>query len=460
MQSAPEIPAGAHPRQPLAPLAVLGVALVLRLGILVLQSEHLQRDIDAYLAIAEQLASGNGFAGTGGDPTAYRPPLYPLMLAAVISLGGGPAAIGITHVVLGTLTVWLTYEIGRRLDLGRGALVAATIVAVDPLLAQYTVFTMTEVFCALLVALLFWLGYSRGESRCRHLLVGIVFGLAALARPTMWSFGGLAAVWWIVGAALKYRRSPRMLLAGAAHEVPWALLIGAAVVVAPWGVRNLLVFGKPIPTTTHGGYTLLLGNNPVFYREVVAAPWGTTWSHESLEAWQDSLDRRMADHDPPIITEIERDSWMYEQAWENIAADPALFVRSCWLRLRRFWNVTPLDAAAEPIRSAWVQLCNHVGSDGWCAEAAGAVVVAVRWGVGIFYVLVAAGMLAGLVRLRRAEWSRWMPLVLLVASFTLVHLFYWSNTRMRAPLVPAIALLAARGIRPQQELSPGRSLQE
>ena len=38
-----------------------------------------------------------------------------------------------------------------------------------------------------------------------------------------------------------------------------------------------------------------------------------------------------------------------------------------------------------------------------------------------------------------------LPL-LLILNFTLVHLVYWSNMRMRAPLVPLIALIAARGL--------------
>ena len=454
MQTAAENPAKTRLRSRLALPGILGIALALRAGILVLESENLQRDIDAYLSIAGQLAAGNGFAGPGGDPTAYRPPLYPLLLAGVLALGGGTMAVGVLQIVLGVLTVWLTYETGRRLDLHRGALAAAAIVAVDPLLVQYTVFTMTEVLCAFLVALLIRLGYSRLEPRRRNLLVGIVFGLAALARPTMWSLAVLAAVWWIAAQALKHWGSPQAAFAGTIREVPWALLIGGAVVVAPWGVRNVLVFGQPILTTTHGGYTLLLGNNPVFYREVVAAPWGTAWSRESLEAWQASLDLRMAAHEPPIVAEVQRDAWMYEQARENIAAEPALFARSCWLRFRRLWNIAPLDAATEPVRRAWIKVCGRAGSEEWCGGTADAVVVAVRWGVGSFYVLVTAAMLAGLVRLSGAERRRWVPLVLLLASFTLVHLLYWSNARMRAPLVPAIALLAARGISRRQELSP------
>ncbi|MCA9069487.1 MAG: hypothetical protein KDA84_11210, partial [Planctomycetaceae bacterium] len=51
---------------------------------------------------------------------------------------------------------------------------------------------------------------------------------------------------------------------------------------------------------------------------------------------------------------------------------------------------------------------------------------------------------AGLVRLRGRDWSIWWPLVLMIATFCAVHLVYWSNTRMRAPVMPAVALLAVR----------------
>ncbi len=34
----------------------------------------------------------------------------------------------------------------------------------------------------------------------------------------------------------------------------------------------------------------------------------------------------------------------------------------------------------------------------------------------------------------------------IILNFTAVHLVYWSNMRMRAPLVPLIALIAARGL--------------
>jgi hypothetical protein len=35
-------------------------------------------------------------------------------------------------------------------------------------------------------------------------------------------------------------------------------------------------------------------------------------------------------------------------------------------------------------------------------------------------------------------------LALLIASFCAVHLFYWTDARMRAPVMPAVVLFAAR----------------
>jgi hypothetical protein len=65
--------------------------------------------------------------------------------------------------------------------------------------------------------------------------------------------------------------------------------------------------------------------------------------------------------------------------------------------------------------------------------------------VGTFYLLEWGGVVIGVVSILRSRDRRWEPLLLLLAAFTAVHLLYWTNVRMRAPLVPALALLAVRG---------------
>ena len=436
-------------REAIAIAGLLLAAAALRGSVVLSRYDSLRDDRDGYLAIAHSLVAGNGFsfqreAADESRPTAYRPPLYPLVLAAVFRLGAGDWGVAALHVLLGTSTVLLTFLIGQRLGLRRAALLAAGLVAVDPLTLQYTSFPMTETLgtflVTLLLAVLVGVGsrYERAQlsafsdrpcsmvrfsgntawSGPRLMLAGVVFGLCILCRPTIVVCGLLLAVWWLWKVLRR-----RALVSSFA----WQAVLSAAVVVTPWVVRNMLVFGRPILTTTHGGYTLLLGNNPVFYREVVARPWGTVWDDAAKDrtqaAWltgveadlRVDLGRRQAD-------EPSRDRWMYRRALKNMADERGLFLRSCWLRFGRFWNVVPLGPAR------------------------GTIPPAALWAVGLFYGVINVTLLVGVLLLLRKDRSGWLPLLLLIVGFCLVHLFYWSNTRMRAPVIPVIALIAAHGI--------------
>ena len=113
---------------------------------------------------------------------------------------------------------------------------------------------------------------------------------------------------------------------------------------------------------------------------------------------------------------------MYRRARTDISANPGLFVRACVLRFAEFWNVIPLS----PSRT-------------------GAAVVVI-WGTGAGYAIELILFVVGLIALVRKWDDRWVLSLLLILNFTLVHLLYWSNMRMRAPLVPLIALVASRGI--------------
>ncbi len=71
-------------------------------------------DPDNYVPLARSVAEGNGFMQRG-RPTAYRPPLYPLMLASLVSKTGELSfpAIALLHIVFGAGTVWLTAKAAR-----------------------------------------------------------------------------------------------------------------------------------------------------------------------------------------------------------------------------------------------------------------------------------------------------------------------------------------------------------
>lgn len=450
-------------------LACMAV-LVLRGGVIWAARGDLTDDRDAYLAVARSVAAGDGYMHPAtGTATAYRPPLFPLLVAAFSAIAGQRSTVAVVHTVAGVVTVLLTVRLGHLLGLKGGAWIAGAATAVDPLLLRYSTLPMTETVFTLLVT---WMtvrlvagSVERAEAeraeadqpdadrrRQRRLDAGtgIVFGLAALCRPTIWVFAAVAGVTLVV-------RRPRSWW----RRIAWTAVAASVVVVAPWGIRNAFVLGHPVMTTTHGGYTLLLGNNPVFYREVVDRGWDSVWPGKSLAEWQQSLERAMNRETPPVSGEVARDRWMYRQAAENIKRQPVHFIRACWVRFLRFWSVVPLRAPGQDVSPT------------------------VRRATGCFYTALLAGMALGLlriavdlVRLRTgcafrsktgcafrsrtgcAEkdvpdpiqgvganrlWRHWQPLVLLIASFCCLHLLYWTNMRMRAPLVPEIAAISVFG---------------
>ena len=79
-------------------------------------------DPDNYLPLARSLAEGRGLALPDGRPTAYRPPLYPIVLSNLPTRDGVSVSlwkVGVLHVVLGVATVLLTYLTARRMLMSR-----------------------------------------------------------------------------------------------------------------------------------------------------------------------------------------------------------------------------------------------------------------------------------------------------------------------------------------------------
>ncbi len=401
---------------------LLVVATIARVGVLWVWSDNLSDDRDVYLALSTGVAEGRGYSVHDSEvPTAFRPPLYPLLLA-VTGTSGSPFGRALLHLVLGVSTVWLTFVLGRRLGLSeRLALCAAALVACDPLLLRYTTFPMTETLATFLsTALLVCVATPTGTRQ--QLATGVVFGLNVLCRPTMWVFAGLMGLWWIVSTW----RSGRETVTEShrvSRTVPWITIAAALVVVLPWVVRNAIVMGRPILMTTHGGYTLLLGNNPNFYREVVDQPWGTVWDGskgEGQEVWAASINLRL--DEAGVTSEVARDRWMGRLAREHIREQPGMFVRACLLRFRRFWSLAPQGGTGSTIPPS------------------------VRQPIAVFYGGVFLLAAIGLLRVIFSKPDRWVPLILLIVTFVSVHLVYWSNARMRSPVVPVISLLAARSM--------------
>ena len=390
-------------------LGLLVLTLVVRVGVLVLTPGALADDPDDYRGLAENLLR-RGIYETARTPPGYRPPLYPLMLAPCVSLGNfSRPAIGALHVAMGMVTVGLVFVLGRRWGLGQyPAALAGALVACDPILLWQSTQVMTETPATLLavVGLMSLTAAGQRPSARRAAVAGGWLALAALCRP------GLLV--WTVSAAVvlpAYTRSWPMRL-----KLLGSFTLAAVLVLTPWAIRNQIRLGRPIFTTTHGGYTLLLGNNPSFYDYLRTGTRGSVWNAEEFsETWRT---RALAD-------ELGASRQAYARARENIRRQPGMFLYSCLVRIGRLWGPLPHKVA------------DHEGPLRRLA----------RYAVGLWYLiellLAAVGAWAVFRSGRRREWL-WG--LLLVASLTAVHTLYWSDMRMRAPLMPVVALATAAAI--------------
>ncbi len=220
-------------------LGLLGAALLARLAaifILGIDAPPMGDDRD-YDGIAWSLSQGEGFR-LNGVFISFRPPLYSAFLSLVYLIAGHsyPAA-RVAQALLGVLSVWLVFLIGRRLFGERRAFIAAALFAVAPADVFFSHGLLTEtLFIPLLAAMVYalvraWEARAAGASGVRWLLAaGAALGAATLTRPVLLLFPPFLLLW----AWWTYRRADGRVDRPAAAG-GFSVIIGLALLVtAPW----------------------------------------------------------------------------------------------------------------------------------------------------------------------------------------------------------------------------------
>ncbi|MDX1925923.1 MAG: phospholipid carrier-dependent glycosyltransferase [Pirellulaceae bacterium] len=398
-------------------IPLLIIAFAIRAAVLWFGAADMNADPDSYARIATTLAKTGtlGFEGEAGpSPTAFRPPLYPWLLSWFV-VDGQVARAGVAglHLLLGCATVALTFLIGVRLRL-RFAWLAGVAVAVDPILLRQSQLVMTETLATFLGVFAWWLWLvawpsmdtGQGQQRSRRQWMALAafsltLGVSILARPTAAPWALLCAlIALFVGCDCWKRRVNDCVL----------ICLGVLVCVVPWTLRNYSTFGKPIWATTHGGYTLLLANNPPLYRHFIANGPSRAWE---AEEFQDAWSARVGLEVPPL-NEVGEDELAYLAARSTIARYWYIFPVSCIYRVGWLWALWPYDGsfgAKEVI-------------------------------IGVWYAVIFVLAYMGLLRIRITRSYRpWLIGLAMTFSLSAIHSIYWSNMRMRAPVMPCVILL-------------------
>jgi hypothetical protein len=426
-------PPNSDPRR--APARIFWTAFLVRVLYITLAHTFRFRPFDDHFEfgwemgrIARALATGRGFAdpfnGHSG-PTAWTPPLYPLLLAGVFRLFGvytllsGWVILTINS-VFSAATAPAVYQIARRCFGHRTgekpdglsiALWSAWLWALYPAAMQ---FAAKWVWDMALTAFLFtWVLVLAlrlrgiGEPRTANpetrtslwLSFGALWGLIALSNSSLLTFLPFCGLWilWPIWPSLRDRVSLLPALRGATLA---ALCFCA--VISPWTVRNWHVFHAFVPMRSNFGAELYEAT--IFSYD--GFPWGAT-----LPLAESAPEFQRYEH----MGEIAYSRSQGERARASIRAHPGPFLRNTLRRVYFFWISVP-----HPLDS-------------------GILVEAARRLNFCFFSL--TGWFGLMLALRRRIPGAW----LFLWAFTVIPLIFYFVTvqaRFRHPLEPVICILS------------------
>ena len=388
-----------------------------------------------------------------------RAPLYPLFVAAWYAIGGpNPDFVALIHILVDALTIVVTFRLGTHLGGRRVGWGAALLYALNPSSWRFCNELLTEIPFGLLLTASTWMfaryivdGRDRDALRC-----GLLFGVAILCKPNVQFLPFVLLLILVHGVSTGRKRWWR----GAG-----LVAVSIAVLLAPWVVRNRIVFGEWFYTRTfddnlaHVSAVATLAQ----MRGEKVAPWSPRWEEIYAEVVTEAVTR----YGWPDVTEATLSTRERDVRLQQITAVAADIVRthpvdflashtSWWLwsfvpQEHKFWYTQltghPWETLAVPgdvfgdvlatlargqVGVAWQQLM----MERVLALPPLALILWVGWGLG--YSIAAALFFVGAVRLR--------PRIL--ALFLVATVFYVtfvpgpiSQIRFRLPVMPLILVL-------------------
>jgi 4-amino-4-deoxy-L-arabinose transferase-like glycosyltransferase len=411
-----------RPPTALVVIVVVGAALRVAWAAYAARSPAGLHDPGFYRVLADVLAHGHGYSlppvfnppGVGFTPTAYYPPLYPMVLGGIewITLHT-PLPEGMTgwvvalNVVASIVSIVLVYDITRRIADERTAIVASAIVALWPNLVVHAATTLSETLFIAVMLFGVWLavaGSWRAISWPRLIAVGVVIGVATLVRPVALPLIPAFAIAWAVAGV-----GWRTVLTRSG-----VVAMACAAVLIPWIARNAAVMGSTV-LSTNTGDNLCMSRQP-----------GANGAFQ-LTSYCNQGDPSL--HRPEA--EVKQNDENQHKAITFVRDHPATEIRLWFSRLR--WGFSNDADGVRAVESYdddrflpdWVRTTLNTTANLWFA------------GVG----LLALGSLPWW--LRRRDPGAWFVASAAVGVGVIPIVVFFGDPRFHVPMAPFLAILAA-----------------
>jgi len=391
-------------------LAVLtAVALALRVAYLLLEPAcALTGDEPSWIEIGRRIGRpAVAFSPLRSDLVFY-PPAYPYFVGALFRAFGTMRAVLWAQVVLGALLVPVVGRAGALAFGRRAGLLAAAVTAFYPELLWYPAHYWSETLFLLLLwgAIERTLAADARGSRGTAAVAGLLWGLATLTRELSLYLVPIVALWmaWPRAEARGPLRTRTIQDLTPAMGRAAVLVLATVLTVAPWTIRNAVVFRAFIPVSTMGGLNLWQGN--------------TTLTH--LQIYE-----VLGTKGGPV----EQDRYCREMARETIASrQPAWALEKLVEQMPEFWK-------------AGSEVLDHLAGREACGPLPAATLVPVELVLVLPYLAALGLFLVGLVRLRFSS-AAWL-LLLLLAAYNAAHVVAYATTRFRLPVLPIVFMVAS-----------------
>lgn len=362
--------------------------------------------------IGRSIALGQGFSNPyGGNtgPSAWEPPLYPYLIGGVFKIFGvytyASAWVLLSiNSLLASITTIPVYLIAHRTFGPRVAIWSARGWALNPYVWYWSIHWIWDTtFTPLMLALIFLVSLkmtalelaapenNQSPGWREWILFGALWGVGALANPTMLAFLPFCGLWvW----RQRYRRGLASLAGIALSSFVFFL------VLSPWLVRNYETFGRIVFIRDDFGLQFRLGNNKLADGMLIAT------LQPNLNKLEFEKFQRLG--------EIAYEAECRREAFDWIREHPRQFAIISIKRFFYYWNGVPRPTDST---APW-----DFRSSLFLASSVLAI-----WGLG-----------RALLQKRPGAWL----FAGLVATYPTTYYFVFPHARYRHPIEPELFILA------------------
>lgn len=346
----------------------------------------------------------------------FRAPLYPFFLGLIYKIFSVHLfAARVIQIIIGSISCGLLYLVTRRLFSESTARIAGLILAFYPLAIYFD----GELLIANLLIFLLLLGFllllrSRQINR-QWYLPGLIFGLAAIARPNVLVFIVVVVVWLIFG--FKARRWQRLA----------QFLIAIIIIIAPVTIRNYVKSKRLVLIAWQGGTNFYIGNNPNSdgVTAIVPGTRGSWWGgyYDAKRLAEQAMGR------PLQGTDI--DAYWLKQGF-------------------KFWQEQPFQALKLLLSKFYLWFSGYEVSNNRDIyffkhyTFLKFLIFRTGWLVFPFGILFPLSLIG--IYLSRRKWRQLMPVYLFVLSYSLSFVIFFVTSRYRMPMIVLLIPFAVFGI--------------